>query len=339
MYQRGELIIFRPIQIESDGLFHREKPGRLTVGIIQDVQLHNNILIGMDCIEKNEAILIIRVVGLYRPTVEYPDKLNIASNSSVLRINNQNVDCCPEYSHWYTLRRDVLANEIEEMKPHDNCGVDFAKVCSSEVTDLDILFAKYEVDESSIDGMSIQNVQADVHVYRPSIFHGIILKAKGALRQHAVLSSLFESFKSWQVFISNVTEVKVNAAVIIQKYARKYFERETLGRQILYKKWYTVQKEYLHEYVIVNPCDSSVDCYNVRGTSVYFHTKALAEKWSEQMRTSLDTISFYAKRNILSRQKEAMRRWNLSLFLQAKEIEDMMYEDIISSSINCNCNL
>lgn len=322
MHQRGEVIIFRPIQIESDGLHQKEKAGRLTVGIIQNVQFHKKILVGSDYIEKDQELLTIRVVGLYRPAIEYTDKLHIVSNG----------ESCPEYSHWQKLRREVLANQIEEIKLHNNCGVDFAKDWSSEVTDLDILFAKYEVDESYIDGLSIYNVQADTNVYRPSIFHRTLMTAKRALRQHEITASLSKSFKSWQAFLSSSMKVKVDAAIIIQKNARTYFERETLKTQGVYQRWYNVQKKYLNDYA--NPYDN-VKCYNVRGTSVYFHTKVIADKWSDEMKGSLGIISLYAKRNIFRRRKEAMMRWKLSLSLQAKEATAMTWEDILSSSINC----
>ena len=90
--------------------------------------------------------------------------------------------------------------------------------------------------------------------------------------------------------------------------------------------------KYWYDYVNPNNESDDMVCYNVHGTVLYFSTQLVANRYSAQIKVALNTFSIYAKRTISNRIRNAMEKWNLSIYRQKEEMEQMLYEDFLSST-------
>ena len=315
MFQRGDIVIFRPKEVINDEYY--PKYGALHVGIVTDNENNRFILNGSDVIEEEQELLTLRVAGGFRPTVRYPDKLNKSKD------DRKSSSIC-----WYDARREYVANTISQRKSQNDVCADFGRAISSNITDLDIKFASLRTDTSNIEGLRIRSVEIDFHVHRPSVFHDKIECAKDSFRSHWLSSILLTSFIVWQEFVCAKIARKVEGCVTIQKYTRRYLQRDSLRKQREWTKWWKVQREFWVDYVDPNV---SVPCYNLRGTQIYFSTKFAADRWGDQLKSILDQITVHAAKSINIRLKEAIRRWKSSTFQQKRESELMIIEDISSS--------
>lgn len=323
MFQRGDIVIFRPKEVINDEYY--PKYGALHVGIVTDIEHNRFILNGSHAVEEEgQELLTLRVAGGFRPTVQYPDRLN----KSLCCTD----DCKSASFCWYGARREYLANSISQRKSQNDVCADFGRAVSSHITDLNVKFASLRTDTSNIEGLSIRSVETDFHVHRPSIFHDKIERAVDSFRSHWLSSILLKSFVVWQNFIRAKIAHKVEGCIIIQKYARRYLERDSLRKQRDLTKWWKVQREFWFDYV--DP-KVSLSCYNLRGTQLYFSTKFAADRWGDQLKSSLDQMTVYAANSVNIRLKEAIRRWKSSIVQQKRESELMAIEDI-SSSFFCS---
>lgn len=163
MFERGDIVIFRP-ELFSNEYDH------LTVGIIQSVK-YDFVLIGRESTEKSKEVLSIRIAGTYQPTNHYPDKLD--------KITNCANGCCSGLRRWYQVRREALVGDLEALKGQKDCHVDIARAFSSDITDLDILFASQNLltDKACMSGLYIREIQSDTHVHRPSALRRIARKS------------------------------------------------------------------------------------------------------------------------------------------------------------------
>ena len=314
MYERGDIVIFRPVLFSN-------KYDHLTVGIIQSVR-YDFVLIGRQSNEKRKELLSIRVVGEYQATSNYPDNLN--------KITNCAKSCCSGLRCWHQVRREVLVSDLNTLKGQRDCHIDIARTLSSDITDLDILFASQILlsEKGCMTGLHIQGVQADAHVYRPSSFHSKIEKAKGALKENNELSVIFEFFNKWLENVSDKIVARIDAAIMIQKIARRFCARDSLEKQRRWKKWWSVQKEFWFGYL---NCNDGALCYKVCGNKNYFNMKVLADQWKLKMKKAIDIIEAHAGNRVSCCLNEAIRKWNLSLTLQKHEMKLMLHEDFLSS--------
>lgn len=321
MFQRGDFVIFRP----SFSVNGQEKEfGCLTVGIILDTSQGISVLEGLQATEKRQHLLSIRIAGEYCDGQDYPDKLDETNCQC-----NHLCSCC-----WHIRRRETLVAKLNnaDLQADTDIGV-VAKPRSSGISDLDILFASQQLltDNNSLYRLDMFcKIIANSNVYRPSIFHSKIKKAKGTIMINHNLTIKLYTFTTWKHNLSHYQKMKADATVLIQKHTRRFFERDTIEKQKIWMKWWNLQKKFWHFYV--DPKDGLDCCYNVTGTNVYFDTKLLADQWHEAMRNAISTIAFHAGKSISFRLNEAMRKWKLALTLQKQEMEIMLHEDFLSST-------
>ncbi len=312
MFQRGDVVIFRPwFSVNAE-----EKEFEcLTVGMILDIS-QDIILEGPQGTEKRQDLLSVRIAGEFCDGQDYPDKLSETScECSYLG------SCC-----WHLRRRETLVSKLNDA---EEIG-DVAKPRSSGISDLDILIASQQflTDNNSLHRLDMFcKIIADSNVYRPSIFHSKINKAKGTIMIYRNLKMKLYTLTTWK---HHYQKIKADATVLIQKHARRYFERDTIEKRKLWVKWWNLQKKFWHFYI--DPKDRLDHCYNVTGTNIYFDTKLLADQWNEAMRKAISTIASHAGKSISFRLNEAMRKWKLALTLQKQEIEIMLHEDFLSST-------
>ncbi len=312
-------MLFRPKEYRKDEFY--PSYGKLNVGIVTDVK-YNFILKGSDSTEVREELLNLRVIGGFRPTEHYPDRLE----SSITLLKD---DYASASFGWYHARRESLANHISSIKTQNDVNINFGQALSSHITDLDIKYASLNTDESDIQGLYIRAMDTDTHFYQPSTFHRKIEKALEVFTTHLQMCIVYNHFKKWQDFVVMMRECKRRSSIIIQKNVRRFSQRDTLITQRLWKKWWNVQKDFFLDYV--DPKAEVLECYNMKGTKVFFTTKFAADRWSDQLKYSLDKIAVVTADSMRRKLEAVLKKWKTSLLRQNVEADQMTLEDLSSS--------
>lgn len=314
MFRRGDIVIFRPKEVINDGFYPKSRD--LNIGIVTAIK-YDFILEGNNSCEQRKELLTLRVVGGFRPTVHYPDRLDTS-----IRFTE---GCTSPSFGWYHARREFLANDIAEQKTnHKDIHIDFGRAHASHITDLHVKYASLDTDESSIDELLIRQVEAGIHVHRPSTFH----RKLGALRSYWLLCLLWETLNRWKEYVARQLRRKLKGSIMIQKHVRRYLERDSIRIQRQWVKWWSIQKDFWCDYVDPN---IAVSCYNMRGTRIYFSTKFAADRWSDRLQCCLNNVATHALKSSNDRLKETLRKWKLSIYKQKAENDTMSLEDLASS--------
>ena len=147
----------------------------------------------------------------------------------------------------------------------------------------------------------------------------------GVKRSQALMALTFRTYRQR---VRIMTDERISAVVVLQKYGRLYNHRDTLIMKRKRRAWERVHHAFLSSYVLPGSKLHTAR-YSVKGAqNVFLRTQASSNQWAIAMKIAIDTMSRFSSVSIHSRLRESLRRLKSACVYQKKELERMFREEI-----------
>jgi hypothetical protein len=162
---------------------------------------------------------------------------------------------------------------------------------------------------------------------RPSQIRSKLESALKKLKSIQVILRLWLSWTQWKTHCYTVYSIKSTSAICLQKYARRYLNKNRLQKMISYKKWWNLHKEFPYIPIGTTLWTKS---YCVDGTHVFLPTKHMSNKWASFMKSKMLLITTVAMRSVEHRVRHLWLRWRIAIKKQDDELRLMRAEEYYS---------
>ena len=224
---------------------------------------------------------------------------------------------------WLTIRREVVAEDVSLFHVNGDSHVDIGEKSTSPISDLDLMTKTRELSTFRNFRRNLRIIIEEESVTKPSTLYMKVSVAKDYLVKIYFQKKLNEIFFEWGNNAKQMRNLKSTSAITMQKYYRRYLQRESLNKQRRWKKWWTIHKDF-------NYVPKSRQTYNVKGSGVHLSLKFSVKQWGHFMEDAFNIFAKYASKSITSRLIDAFRKWRECIARQDKEMALMWNEEIHS---------
>lgn len=320
-YSVGDTVFFR-CSLDNNEIRDDFFRGCLFVGLVRSIEEY--LTTNKDHL-KTQYFLHVHVSGRCIPSEIYCDRHERRHESN--HNEKKNIDLSAPLNKR---RRDMLSKALDVIKSNRDYDFDTGEREVAKMNDLEMLiFAarNIKVGEGNLNFLKHVRLPEE-RAIRPSHFHNcvnLMINMFGIKRSQALMTV---SFRTYRQRIRKMTEERISAVVVLQKYGRMYNHRDTLVIKRKRRDWEKVHHNFLSSYV-TSSNKLHTACYSVKGAQhVFLLTQAMSNEWAIAMKNAIATMARFSRVSIHSRLRESLRRLKGACTFQKEELERMFHEEI-----------